>query len=391
MKRSEIVHSRFFAGKNGIVLLASMAAACAFLHSASADASKILDDVKVSVKSGWKSLAKCSDSIAELREERKTLPDSRWWWTDKSDKDKEILKQLRRVRELLLSTTARKILEAVDDLDKDIAEIDEDIRDIQAERQLADDEDKKGYTEKLGKLADKKAALQKRRREEAAKVYAELRALGLNVCGKAAEECLFTANLGDIIDGVIVSKNVAAVVENLRELMIVGDVKASRRYYGMYLVLIDVQIVCFEDYLEKSRSGVWRRKLEQLRKDATDLRKRALSVKQSGNYLPGQDAHLAQSIRQNEATLKAVDAYLKILDSHEAVIAEKLSIARKGREVIAISFETLNLASDFIQFAKLNMELFKSLEQLTLPPIELFNDAAIQQEFTEITKKLKED
>lgn len=391
MKGFEIVHSRFFAGKNGIALLASMAVACAFLHPASADASKVLDDVKASVRSGWKSLAKCSDGIAELREERKTLPDSRWWWTDKSDKDKEIRKQLRRVRELLLSTTAQKILEAVDDLDEDIAEIDEDIRDIQAERQLADDEDKKKYTEKLDKLAGKKAALQERRREEAAKVYAELRALGLTVSGKAAEECLFTANLGDIIDGVIVSKNVAAVVENLRELMLVGDVKASRRYYGMYLVLIDVQIVCFEDYLEKSRSGVWRRKLEQMRKDATDLRERALGVKQSGNYLPGQDAHLAQSIRQNEATLKAVDAYLKILDSHEAVIAEKLSTALKGREAIAISFETLNLASDFIQFAKLNMELFKSLEQLTLPPIELFNDAAIQQEFTEITKKLKED
>ena len=92
-----------------------------------------------------------------------------------------------------------------------------------------------------------------------------------------------------------------------------------------------------------------------------------------------------------ETNFEAVDAYLKILDSHEAVIAEKLSTALKGREVIAISFETLNLASDFIQFAKLNMELFKSLEQLTLPPIELFNDAAIQQEFTEITKKLKED
>ena len=85
MKGFEIVYSRFFAGKNGIVLLASMAVACAFLHPANADASKILDDVKASVRSGWKSLAKCSDGIAELREERKTLPDSRWWWTDKSD------------------------------------------------------------------------------------------------------------------------------------------------------------------------------------------------------------------------------------------------------------------------------------------------------------------
>ncbi len=361
-----------------------------------ADTYKIVEDVKASVKSGWKKLEKFSDKIAELREERKGLPEESSWWklgldTNKSDQDAKIRRQLGRVRELLLSTNAQKILEDVDDIDEDIASIEENIREAQKDRQLADEGDKEGYTKKLDDLAGKKAALQKRRREEAAKVRAELKALGLDIGGKAAEECLFTANLGDIIDGVIVSKSVAAVVENLRELMMVGDVTASRRYYGMYLVLVDVQIVCFEDYLEKSQGGTWRGKLERMREDAIALRDRAQGVLASESYLPGQNAHLAQSIRQNEATLKAITAYLQVLDSHEAVIAEKLAAVQKVREVIAISYETLNLAGDFIQFAKTSQDLFSSLEQLTLPPIELFNDAAIQQEFNEITKKLKEE
>lgn len=380
--------------QNELVLLAGLALAFASARPACADTCKIVDDVKASVKSGWKKLEKYSDKIAELREERKSLPATSSWtklWcdTNKSDQDAKIRKQLGRVRELLLSTSAQKILEDVDDIDEDIASIEEKIREAQKDRQLAVEGDKDGYTKKLDELAGKKAALQKRRREAAATVGEELKALGLNVGGKAAEECLFTANLGDIIDGVIVSKNVAVVVENLRELMLVGDVTASRRYYGMYLVLVDVQIACFEDYLAKSRGGTWRGKLERMREDAIALRDRAQEVLASSNYLPGQDAHLAQSTRQNEATLKAIDAYLKVLDSHEAVIAEKLATAQKVREVIAISYETLNLAGDFIQFAKTSQDLFNSLEQLTLPPIELFNDAAIQQEFVEITKKLK--
>ncbi len=382
--------------QNQVILSASLALVFAFAHPACADACKIVDDVKASVKSGWNKFEKCSDKIAELRKERRNLPDSSSWtklWCDttKSDQDAKIRRQLERMRELLLSTTARKILEEVDDIDEDIAATEEDIREAQKDRQLADEGDKGDYTRKLDELARKKAALQKRRREEAAKVCAELKALGLNVGGKAAEECLFTANLGDIIDGVIVAKNVSVVVENLRQLMMVGDVTASRRYYGMYLVLVDVQIACFEDYLEKSRGGTWRGKLERMREDAIALRERAKVVLASERYLPGQDAHLAQSTRQNEATLKAIDAYLKVLDSHEAVIAEKLATAQKVREVIAISYETLNLAGDFIKFAKTSQDLFNSLEQLTLPPIELFNDAAIQQEFMEITKKLKED
>ena len=380
--------------RNKIVVWACVVLAAAVAPPAHADTCKILDDVKASVKSGWKKLEKYSDKIAELREERKSLPETSSWtklWcdTNKSDQDAKIRKQLGYVRELLLSTNAQKILEEVDELDEDIADIEEDIRKTQAERQLADEGDKADFDKKLDTLFGKKSALQKRRREEAAKVCAELKAIGLNVGGNAAAECLFTANLGDIIDGVIVSKNVAVVVENLRELMLVGDVTASRRYYGMYLVLVDVQIACFEDYLEKSRGGIWRGKLERMREEAIALRERAQAALATESFLPGQDAHLAQSTRQNTATLKAIDAYLKVLDSHEAVIAEKLATARKVREVIAISYETLNLAGDFIQFAKSNQDLFKSLEQLTLPPIELFNDAAIQQEFQEITKKLK--
>ena len=373
-----------------------MILAFAVAGASHADTCKIVEDVKASVKSGWKKLEKFSDKIAELREERKGLPEESSWWklgldTNKSDQDAKIRKQLGRVRELLLSTTAQKILEGIDELDEDILEVAEEIREVQKDRQLADAGDKDGYTKKLEELTGKKASLQKRRREEAAKVCAELKALGLSVGGKAAEECLFTANFGDIIDGVIVSKNVAAVVENLRELMMVGDVTASRRYYGMYLVLVDVQIACFEDYLKKSRNGIWREKLNGMRVEALELYSRAQGVIAEKGYLPGHEAHLAQASRQNEATLKAIDAYLQVLDAHEAIIDEKLSTARKVREVIAISYETLNLAGDFIQFAKSSQDLFSSLEQLTLPPIELFNDAAIQQEFNEITKKLKEE
>ena len=100
-----------------------------FAHPVCADADTIVEDVKssvkASVKSGWKQLEKYSEKISELREERKLLPDTSSWtklWldTNKSDQDAKIRSQLGRVRELLLSTSARKILKGVDELDEDI-------------------------------------------------------------------------------------------------------------------------------------------------------------------------------------------------------------------------------------------------------------------------------
>ena len=90
-----------------IVLLANFALAFAFAHPLCADTCKIVDDVKASVKSGWKKLEKYSDKIAELREERKSLPATSSWtmlWcdTNQSDQDAKIRKQLDRVREVRL-------------------------------------------------------------------------------------------------------------------------------------------------------------------------------------------------------------------------------------------------------------------------------------------------
>ena len=60
--------------KTALVLCMTLAFAVA--GASYADTCKIVEDVKASVKSGWKKLEKYSDKIAELREARKELPDS---------------------------------------------------------------------------------------------------------------------------------------------------------------------------------------------------------------------------------------------------------------------------------------------------------------------------
>ena len=92
----------------------------------------------------------------------------------------------------------------------------------------------------------------------------------------------------------------------------------------------------------------------------------------------------------NESTFKAAEAYQSVLDAHESVIEQKLGIAEKMRKVVDSSYETINLAGDLIRLAKANQDAFDSLLKLDLPPIQMFNDATVQQEFMAITKKLKE-
>ena len=377
-----------------MLCLAGCSAALALsmpIFKSSSTPDDIIGDIKKSVQSNWRKVSQQSERIGELREEMKSLPDRSFWFftTDKRDQTAKIREQLREVRKLLLSTTAQRILDEVDGIDADLAKIDREIAEATEERTLNPDA-AKDSTSRIDKLQAKKKALADKRRVKSRKVCDELRALGLNMSGEAAENCLFTVNFGELIDGVIVAKNIAAVVENLRQLMTTGDVAAVRRYYGMYLVMVDVQIICFEDYLEKSRHGAWRTGVNQILADAQKARENALANARDDTYSAEYHQIFQRNAEINASTCRAAQAYLSVLDAHEAVISDKLAAAEKMRKVVANSYETINLAGDFIRLAKMNQEAFDALLKLDLPPIQSFNDAQVQQEFLEITRKLKE-
>ena len=92
----------------------------------------------------------------------------------------------------------------------------------------------------------------------------------------------------------------------------------------------------------------------------------------------------------NVSTIRAVAAYEKILDSHEAIIQAKADEAGRMLRVAENSYQTVSLADDFLALVKSNQDTFDALLQLQLPPIEIFDDKSLQAEFTAITKKLKE-
>lgn len=351
----------------------------------------VAEGVQSSVKSNWKRLVKESEKVTDLKDEMKSLPESSLlpWVTDKRDQQAKIRRELAKARELLLSTNARKLMKEVDAIDRSLAKNAEAAREATEARALDFDRAAE-YDAELARLAERRAKLEAERAVRAKSVIAELRELGLNVSGEAAEQCLFPVNFDDLVDGAVVSRNIGAVVENLRTLMQSGSVDASRRYFGLYLTMVEVQVATYEDYLEKSRRGSWRTGIGKIRTDAAAARETALASSRNPDFTADQQKIFAHNADVNAATVRAAEAYLKVLDAHEKVIAEKLATAEKVRKVVANSYETVTLAGDFLAIAKSNEEAFNSLLQLDLPPIEMFNDTAVQEEFLAITRKLRE-
>ena len=120
---------------------------------------------------------------------------------------------------------------------------------------------------KIAEEEEKLAKLESERAEAIAKARVDLKAIGLEM----PEGSVFlTVDLGDIVDNAIVAKNIGMVVENLKSLMDSekGDPVVAKRYYGAYVVMLDVQSECFRQYLGKAKSGIWRDGVLEIARDA---------------------------------------------------------------------------------------------------------------------------
>ena len=365
---------------------------------------EILEEFRSGIRSNWRKISSRCDDLVVLHDEMPGLPKSSMWRKDQGDQRERIKEQLAQIRSILLSTDARKMLAAVESIDAEIKAVKDGIGEAWDKKFLNPGKEAKydepviqfehfgfKYDAQIEKYEARRRALESRREEAVRRVRDELDAIGLRMTGEAAEKCLFTVNIPDLIDAAVLAKHVEIVVEALGEQMKArsGDVDAAKRYYGVYMAMIEVQKACFDEYLEKSRNGPWRRRLADIRRRASEQRSTALDSAGNHSFTESQRMAFRSNAAKLELTQRAVDAYSKVLDRHEAVIARKAEEAGRMLALAENSFATVSLAGDFLSLVRNAEDAFDELLKLELPPLELFDDSALQTEFTALTEKLK--
>lgn len=299
-------------------------------------------------------------------------------------------RQLERVRELLLPVDSHDLLAAVDELDRRIAGTEKEIVKAEGARVRHPDEAEK-YDARIQAIREKKGLLEAERAKQASKLLENLRGVGLNMPGNAAERCIFPVNVESLIDNAIVAKDIAVVVENLGRFMNSEDLATVKRYFGMYLVMIDVQTEGFRQYLDKSENGEWRKGINEILRGAEAAVKSDTANAAQTRFTDREREIFRKNAETNQKTIEAANAYLSLLKQHEDIIRGKLREAERVREVAQSSWNTVSLASDLKEIVKSSQEAFEMLLSLELPPLMLFDDTALQMEFDAITRKLRKE
>ena len=377
---------------NGMRWLVAVVCLAQAGFAAAADSASCLaaDAVREHVASRWGKICDVADKASELRDELPNLPESSiWFWkNDQRGQQRAIQKHLQRARQLLLSTNSQELLQKISKLEEKLDEIRRET-DGWRNKMIISPDKREEYQKKIDKLESQKAELDASRAEMRGEILAELQGMGLKIDEKTADCFLSNVCSDTIIDDTIIAKNIAAVVENLRQLMSTSDVKTAKRYFGMYIVLVDVQLECFREYLEKSDEE-WSPGVNSIIAEAEETMNEALRNAENTSYTPEQRAIFRNNAAMNKRTIQAARAYTSMLGSQAMVVKRKMEAAQRIRNVAMNSYNTVRLAGDFLSLIQSNGRTFDAILEMDIPAVFTYDDSGLQQEFLQITRRLQE-
>lgn len=341
--------------------------------------------IRESVSGNWDDISEMCGDVLDLMKEMPELPESSWFGRDRNGQRERIRKIQERIRALLLSKAGLELVRRCDAGTARVAAQEEKVQQLAEKRQFSGDS---SYDAKLAEAREKLSEMKAERDRDVEKVRKELSGIGLRLDGRSGDVLFRMVNRADVIDNAILARGISEIVENLRQTTGAGDVVSARRYFGVYLALADVQIACFEQYLDKSRNGPWRASLDRIEAAAAETMERAKKSMADRSYTTAQRDLFRRNIAANAAMLEGVAAYRRLLDCHERVVDRKLAELRRMRELAENSYATVSNAADFASLLSAAQREYSAILGLELPEMEGVDDAAMQEQLQAITRML---
>ena len=350
------------------------------------------------VMSKWNKLTEMLDEATILRGKRDRLPESSWLGADKQKTNEKIKKVLRDAQEILLSADAMKLVDRSEVIKKRLPELYAEIEHYKNKRIGAPDKSYNPFTDTVADC-DKKIAkaekdikrLNRELRDIRDKIAAELRSWGMKLTDQQAE-VLFSSVVGDsLLKNAVIFENVKGVTQQIAELMAQNkaDTTVARKYYGMYVTLIDVLLDSQYGFIDKIDKE-WAPRVQSISEGASASLKEARAGLTRQDFTREQKNILRANAESNELTVKAAGQYSKLLSMQKASVEKCIRSIKRDREVAVNTYSTVQHISDMDTVIHSGLQLFDVLATMQLPEIQIFDNSGVRKEFDEITKRLQQ-
>jgi hypothetical protein len=332
-----------------------------------------------------------------LQDKQEGLPLSSYFGEDKSSNAKKINALLNKAVEILLQGDANDLRRQAIILRTEIPALRLEIDELRNKRISAPETSKFPWIMTRPKIDERvqelNAEIENKTQTMAEidkKIALALREMGLDLDDTQIDVLLTSVTGDDLFQNTVIFANVKRVVEKLAELCREDNdnLEINRRYTGMYLVLNDLLIVTQEGLAEKIDTH-YKPQLAAIRTEAEGLRADALRRSQQTQYSEAQRRSFATNAQANGMTIRAAALYAELLEGQRKSVTATLSDLRRNRDLAENTYKTVRSTSDLRNLIRSGLDLFDSIQNLSMPKLQPFENNTIRKEFEAINKRLK--
>jgi hypothetical protein len=271
---------------------------------------------------------------------------------------------------------------------KKIAKEKREIAEIKEKAMLDLDEDDK---KKIAKIESKILKLQTEGREIRAYILHRLQSLNMNLSESELNALLVRIDSDNILQMMLIFDISKKMVIQLQELLLAssGDIKLSKRYYGMNLVLSEIALYIQERYIFKiERRYIPKLKIMISRIQSLKAKTRDLIHNSKSEY----EKNIYQNnLKSQELTLKTAKLYIKNLEKQkkQVEIAKEKSISNLN--LTRNSYRTLQVGANLVELINTTQKNFSRVMSIQFPEIIPFQNSAVEREYQKLTEELRDE
>ena len=352
------------------------------------------------IASDWDKLTNSLTEALTLRDKNDSLPDSTWipFTEDKISNTEKINKLLDRALAILVNGHAGDIRRQAGELRSKISGLSRELDELRNKKITAPDSSYL-FWELTKDKADKRIAFLENeiaKSESAIKdinkqLADSLNDIGLELNASQLDILLNSVTGDELLRNAIIFDNVKSVVAKLEELAQneTNSYEITRRYSGMYLVLNDLLILTQEELIKKI-DGEYKPKLNAIIHEADSLRLDALKRSNQNIYTKTQRESFTQNAKSNAATIKVAKLYSQLLDSQRKGTLNTIKSLRLNRDLAENTYRTVRSNDELRSLIRSGLNLFDSINALSMPELKIFENGAMRLEFEEINRRLKQ-
>lgn len=353
---------------------------------------KIRADKDARFREIWNRVIPKLDEAINITEQIKIAPESALFQPDKAELSGNYEDVINSIITLLEGTNILRYRNRIERLKKQISKTQDEISRLNEARIGAPSKHwfhttKEGYSEQIDAAVKNIEDYQLTINNTQNDFVDELNAMGLNLSIEQAKVLLARVDADDILQMMVVFDTLKYLTINLMDIMNQsGDSVDYVRYYGMYVVLLDLALIMQNQYIE-SIDNQYMPRLEEIIDRTFEINKESVRSLRKERSEARRRVYRS-NIKAHQLTLTVSKLYIENIRRQRAQISEVKDKLEKDLALARNTFETVSVSSELLNILTVGQSSFDALMKLQVPEIVPFEDNAMLRKFEEISDKL---